>query len=208
VLDIAAGYGAFTARLSDLGFLNVSANDVAPQKFAAPGVRCTAVDLNDPAFAEKFDGTFDLIVAIELIEHLESPAAFLRNAFRLLRPRGCLVGSTPNVQSWLSRLQFLRTGAPRWFGRIALETQGHVTPLLPWVLERYCESAGLELFRTWRSDDALLAARLDDMSILLRPLKFPPLRRALVRMMGDGADGELLFFSIQKPDVHRLLADG
>ena len=201
VLDIAAGYGAFTARLADLGFLDVGANDVAPQKFSVANVACTAVDLNDPTFAERFDGTFDLIVAIELVEHLESPAAFLRNASRLLRPRGCLVGSTPNVQSWLSRLQFLRTGAPRWFGRIALETQGHVTPLLPWVLERYCEGAGLDLVRTWRSDDALLAARLDDMSIVLRPLRFAPLRRALVRMMGDGADGELVFFSIQKPDA-------
>ena len=69
------------------------------------------------------------------------------------------------------------------------------------MLERYCEGAGLDLVRTWRSDDALLAARLDDMSIVLRPLRFAPLRRALVRMMGDGADGELVFFSIQKPDA-------
>ena len=40
--------------------------------------------------------TFDGVVMVEAIEHLENPIAAIENAVRLLSPGGCLVLTTPN----------------------------------------------------------------------------------------------------------------
>ena len=42
-------------------------------------------------------GTFDVIVAGEVIEHLRSPGRFLESAFPLLRPHGSLLVTTTNA---------------------------------------------------------------------------------------------------------------
>lgn len=42
---------------------------------------------------------FDVIVAGELIEHLDNPAGFLKSVKKHLRPNGRLILTTPNLQS-------------------------------------------------------------------------------------------------------------
>jgi SAM-dependent methyltransferase len=50
------------------------------------------------------DGAGDVVVAVETIEHLENPRAFVRELTRLARPRGWVVVTTPNQLSLLSKL--------------------------------------------------------------------------------------------------------
>ena len=45
-------------------------------------------------------GTFDLIVASHVIEHVDDPVAFARRAAELLAPGGLFVVPTPNIDSW------------------------------------------------------------------------------------------------------------
>jgi len=45
------------------------------------------------------DGTFDLIVASHVIEHVADPIAFARRAAELLKPGGLFMFATPNVDS-------------------------------------------------------------------------------------------------------------
>jgi SAM-dependent methyltransferase len=45
------------------------------------------------------DGTFDLIVASHVIEHVDDPTGFARRAAELLRPGGLFMFATPNVDS-------------------------------------------------------------------------------------------------------------
>jgi 2-polyprenyl-3-methyl-5-hydroxy-6-metoxy-1,4-benzoquinol methylase len=63
---------------------------------------CTAAfvqhDLNQP-LPEEFAGVFDSVVALEIIEHLEAPDAFVADICRVLRPGGQLLISTPNLSS-------------------------------------------------------------------------------------------------------------
>ena len=47
-------------------------------------------------------GTADLVVALETIEHLENPWAFMRDLVRIAKPGGWVVVTTPNQLSWLS----------------------------------------------------------------------------------------------------------
>jgi SAM-dependent methyltransferase len=49
------------------------------------------------------DGTFDLVAAMDVIEHVVPPEPWLREAWRVLAPRGCLLLTTPNYGSWSLR---------------------------------------------------------------------------------------------------------
>jgi SAM-dependent methyltransferase len=99
VLDAGCGAGYGSAELAEAAD-SVVGVDVAPEAiaFAAahyqlPNLRfeqasCTA--LPNP------DGSFDLVVAFEVIEHLADWRAFLTETRRVLAPNGQLVVSTPN----------------------------------------------------------------------------------------------------------------
>jgi len=50
------------------------------------------------------DAAGDVVVAVETIEHLENPRAFVRELTRLARPGGWVVVTTPNQLSLLSKM--------------------------------------------------------------------------------------------------------
>jgi 2-polyprenyl-3-methyl-5-hydroxy-6-metoxy-1,4-benzoquinol methylase len=56
------------------------------------------------------DSEFDVVVAAEVIEHLENPRFMVRELYRLLRPGGTAIVSTPNNESWRSILALLGRG--------------------------------------------------------------------------------------------------
>jgi 2-polyprenyl-3-methyl-5-hydroxy-6-metoxy-1,4-benzoquinol methylase len=58
------------------------------------------LDLNRENWHENFSDSFDLVLAFDIIEHLDSPYCFLRSCRQLLSSQGKLVLTTPNVQSW------------------------------------------------------------------------------------------------------------
>ena len=49
-------------------------------------------------------GSFDVVVLIEVLEHLANPADYVRAVARLLRPGGCLYLTTPNLRGASGRL--------------------------------------------------------------------------------------------------------
>jgi ubiquinone/menaquinone biosynthesis C-methylase UbiE len=70
------------------------------------------------------DGSFDAAVSTEGIEHLENHFAFFREFWRVLKPNGTLIVTTPNITALRSRVRFLGSG---FFGRDArpLDESGH-----------------------------------------------------------------------------------
>lgn len=64
------------------------------------------IDL-DSGRAELPDAYADFVVAVETIEHLENPRAFIRELVRLCRPGGWVIVTTPNQLSALSKLTLL-----------------------------------------------------------------------------------------------------
>jgi len=53
------------------------------------------------------DGSFDLIICTEVLEHLLWPHRLLQEARRVLSPRGCILISVPNCASLSYRMAWL-----------------------------------------------------------------------------------------------------
>lgn len=70
------------------------------------GIETTWLDLNSVPlpFAE---GSFMVVVAAELLEHLPFPDRLVREVLRVLAPGGLFLGSVPNAFHWRKRIAFL-----------------------------------------------------------------------------------------------------
>jgi SAM-dependent methyltransferase len=141
VLDLAAGSGAMTQRLLDKGY-DVTATDYVSENFRLHGsVPFFQTDLND-YFSRGREAQYEAIIASEIIEHLENPRHFMRECFRLLRPEGVLVISTPNIDNAASLATFLRSGTFQWFSDKEYGRDGHLTPISQWQLGKCAKEAG------------------------------------------------------------------
>ncbi|MCI0400175.1 MAG: methyltransferase domain-containing protein [Gammaproteobacteria bacterium] len=107
VLDVGAGRGGLCRRLLEAGY-SVQACDLFPDNFDVSGVQCQRVDATGRL--PYADASLDLVLAIELIEHLENHRALFNEVSRVLRPGGTFAFSTPNILSLKSRIAFLFTG--------------------------------------------------------------------------------------------------
>jgi 2-polyprenyl-6-hydroxyphenyl methylase / 3-demethylubiquinone-9 3-methyltransferase len=104
-LDVGCGAGLLAEPLARLG-AEVTAIDPAGELIEAARAHAAgqglAIDYRAAA-VEDVEALFDLITAMEVIEHTADPAAFLKSLARRLAPGGLLILSTPNATGW-SRL--------------------------------------------------------------------------------------------------------
>jgi 2-polyprenyl-3-methyl-5-hydroxy-6-metoxy-1,4-benzoquinol methylase len=87
------------------------------------------------------DATSDVTAAVEVIEHLENPRAFVRELVRVTRPDGWIVVTTPNQVSLLSLLTLATKGQFSAFQR--RDYPAHRTALLEIDLRRIADECGL-----------------------------------------------------------------
>jgi len=139
-VDVGAGAGNFTRILAER-FEYVHALDACPPADLPANAVFHETDLNSPW--PLADGAADLLLALEVVEHLENPRHFFREITRVLRPGGCGFVSTPNNHSLSSLLTFLSKGQHRAFQ--APSYPAHITPVLKIDLERMLGENDLHL---------------------------------------------------------------
>ena len=111
VLDLGCRSGALTKHfLEGNSVVGLDIDAAALEKAAALGIEPVQANVEEPLPFE--DGSFDAVVAGELLEHLQFPDALVAEIHRVLRPGGVLVGSVPNAFRVQSRLRFLRGRPP------------------------------------------------------------------------------------------------
>lgn len=106
------------------------------------GVEFIAADLDGGAIADGLEGIGDVVAAVETIEHLENPRAFVRLLARLARPGGWVLVTTPNQRSLLSLASLVVKGQFAHFQDV--HYPAHLTALLEVDLRRIAGEAGLE----------------------------------------------------------------
>jgi 2-polyprenyl-3-methyl-5-hydroxy-6-metoxy-1,4-benzoquinol methylase len=193
-LDLGAGEGAFSQRLIDEGFqVNAAEFEVGRFRADAP---CQNIDLNMD-FRQKWGEAFDLVVAIEILEHLHNPRHFIANCLGLLKNDGHLLVTSPNVESWLSRIRFLRDGRFLWFDESDYYSYGHLTPIFSWQVKQICREVGAELIQLSSTKNSLLRKRLGNgLMGRLRNKSF--YLGALYPFMKGMKEGEISIYLIRK----------
>ena len=104
ILDVGCATGSLLAWLRERGWETVGVEISAPQAEYARRER--KLDVRSLPLAEnKFpDGHFNAVLASHLIEHLNDPAALVKEVHRILAPGGCFFVTTPNIAGFQARL--------------------------------------------------------------------------------------------------------
>ena len=126
VLDLSCGQAEILSKLDAEG-CDVRGTHFRPDDYILRGGDSAidaakiddGVDLMQPLPYD--NGSFDVVLLTEVIEHLDSYVPVIAEAGRVLQERGHLVLSTPNIQRVHSRFRFFLTGThklidrgPRW----------------------------------------------------------------------------------------------
>jgi ubiquinone/menaquinone biosynthesis C-methylase UbiE len=153
ILDVGAGMGFMTQLLGrhilDRGGVPsdvITACDLYPEYFSYKNIVCNKVEfINALPFDE---GSFHIAYAIEVIEHLKDPYGFIQEMFRVVRPGGKVIITTPNILNLASRFSYLFSGFFELFGPLSFDKEdvrhqwGHIMPLSAYYLNHAMRTCG------------------------------------------------------------------
>jgi 2-polyprenyl-3-methyl-5-hydroxy-6-metoxy-1,4-benzoquinol methylase len=138
ILEVGCGSGALLGYLQEMGFRNIIGIDISGEQVSLAKNACDKVERADAIeFLRDHRESFDLIVALDLIEHLNKREilTFLERCNKALKHNGRLVLQTPNAES------------PWGMGVVQGDFTHEVsfTPVSLTTLLRLCEFKGIEV---------------------------------------------------------------
>ena len=158
ILDAGAGTGELAVKLAAMGY-EVSACDCESESHWPHGDKIAYRQCDMNVGLPYADETFNYVVCLEVIEHLENPFALCRELKRVLRPSGRTIVSTPNILSMRSRIRFLVEGNYRYFDWPVIEWDlsgyggyVHVNPIRFHEMEYFFYKAGFEVEEVFTSE--------------------------------------------------------
>ncbi|HXG54993.1 MAG TPA: methyltransferase domain-containing protein [Vicinamibacterales bacterium] len=142
--DIGCGSGRLWRRLAPR-FSRCTGVDAVRFEGLPGDIDFRAADLDGPRLPLD-DDLFDVVTAVETIEHLENPRALFRELTRITRPGGLVLVTTPNQLSLLSLLTLVTKQQFSAFQDNSYPA--HRTALLEVDLRRIASECGLRNIET------------------------------------------------------------
>jgi SAM-dependent methyltransferase len=181
VADVGAGEGYFSQLVGDFAEREVGVapsaviapSDLFPNLFRYSKVACAPIGYDGRLPYD--DDSIDVACSLEVVEHLEDQFAFSRELFRILRPGGIAIVSTPNVLNLNSRWRNLHSGFAVLFDPLLLSsadpvhTSGHIHPVSYYYLAYQLRRAGFSATAV-RYDRFKTSARM--LAVLLAPFVY------------------------------------
>lgn len=110
LLDIGCGDGSFTVILRDtLKTRETIGIEISPEAISIlekKGIKACQLDIDEQNFPFT-DDSFDIVYCGEVIEHLFNPDHLLKEIYRVLKPGGKCIITTPNLSGWANRFALL-----------------------------------------------------------------------------------------------------
>jgi len=112
-IDVGCGDGSKSGEWLSRHAAGYTGFDVSPHAVDLARARgLEAAVVNDASALPLTDGSVDVAVCSEVLEHLFDPLAAVLEMRRVLRAGGTMIVTVPNVVNWRSRLDFALLG--RW----------------------------------------------------------------------------------------------
>jgi SAM-dependent methyltransferase len=117
VLDIGAGVGVFVSYVRDAGYEAEGIEPALEPSAAARtrGLNVHTANLSEWASSTSRHSTYDVVVMLNVLEHVPDPAAFVDDCVRLLVPGGALVVRVPNDFSEFQAAAHEKVGGDPWW---------------------------------------------------------------------------------------------
>jgi SAM-dependent methyltransferase len=142
ILEIGCGHGFMLARLeSEFTTYGIDISEYAISQAArfAPQSICTVADIGESLPEHLEAGSFDVVVAKYVFEHLPRPFDGIRHAASTLRPGGILFISVPNTESIGARWK-----SEDWYAK---KDPTHISLLAPDEWLELLGKSGLQLYK-------------------------------------------------------------
>ena len=129
ILDLGCGNGSLSHELSKDGHrvcgIDQSYSGIQIARSSFPNVEFVLGNVEEELSPDLFEiGAFDVVVSTEVVEHLYQPSKLIQNAFRLLKPSGHFIVSTPYHGYFKNLILALSGNLDRHF--TALWDGGHI----------------------------------------------------------------------------------
>jgi 2-polyprenyl-3-methyl-5-hydroxy-6-metoxy-1,4-benzoquinol methylase len=132
VLEVGSGSGHFVQQCLQVGIAQVRGlelNEAAVAEAARQQLPVVVQNLFDLPAAEQ--GTWDVVVSFQVMEHIADPLPFLQAMVRLLKPGGQLIMAVPNNDlPWMQRFNLLNVPPHHMLGWTA-QAFRYLEKLLP-----------------------------------------------------------------------------
>lgn len=144
ILDIGCGNGRFLKIMREFGdpawrLAGIDFDEAAVRQCVADGFEARVGRVEEYGEAR---GTFDGVIMLQLIEHVDDPVRVAESVYDLLKPHGCFIVETPNLAGLDYRL-FRR----RWWGHYHFPRHWHL-----FSTESMCEMLEARGFAIERTD--------------------------------------------------------
>ena len=98
VLDIGCGWGFFSSYVPKADYLGIEFSQESKQKCEERNIKVTSTLIEDMPK----DNKFDVVVAFQVVEHIENPINFVSSMRDITKDNGLMIISVPNVDSFNS----------------------------------------------------------------------------------------------------------
>lgn len=137
VLDVGCGTGVLLRDLEEAGF---RAEGIEPSAFASAFARAKGHDVRTGDFLELDveENAYDAVLAMEVIEHVHDPKAFINRVYRALKPGGLFYYTTGNFRGFMTQRRLLRRAVLDSY----VAPEGHIVFFSTATMRRYLTEAG------------------------------------------------------------------
>jgi SAM-dependent methyltransferase len=142
LLEIGCGLGHMLARLEkQFDTYGIDISDYAVERARQVAARSRLQCLSAEEISQFGPASFDIVVALHVLEHLPHPEAVLRQCADILSARGLLLMATPNLGS-----PSVRRKGHRWYG---FTDETHISLHHPEIWYRMLREAGFRIRRAF-----------------------------------------------------------